>query len=182
MDGEAWWAAVHGAEESRTRLTTPLPFVVCWFLCYKLSQLCVLTRPLSLDFLPVQVSGARSRVLCGPLGSAWYLLCSHYRRCVCVHLSVPVHPAPSPLGIHTLVLCVCICFCFVNTVCHCGPRLPRWLGRSRLQCGRGRFDPSVEKIPRRRKWPPAPALLPGNPRGQRGLAGYRVHGVPKGQT
>ena len=53
MDGETWWAAVHGAEESRTRLTPPLPFVVCWFLWYKLSQLCVHTRPLSLDFLPV---------------------------------------------------------------------------------------------------------------------------------
>ena len=54
--------------------------------------------------------------------------------------------------------------------------------RSRSQCGRGRFDPSVEKIPWRRKWPPVPALLPGDPCGQRGLAGYRVHGVPKGQT
>ena len=37
--------------------------------------------------------------------------------------------------------------------------------------GRPRFDPQVGKIPWRRKWQPTPVFLPGEPHGQRRLAG-----------
>ena len=36
------------------------------------------------------------------------------------------------------------------------------------RCG---FDPWVGKIPWRRKWQPTPVFLPGEPHGQRSLAG-----------
>ena len=55
---------------------------------------------------------------------------------------------------------------------------PQWLSTERIhaQCRRhGRslgFDPSVEKIPWRRKWQPTPVFLPGESHGQRRLAGY----------
>ena len=42
------------------------------------------------------------------------------------------------------------------------------------QCRRRRrhgFDPSVRKIPWRRKWQPTPVFLPGKSHGQRSLAG-----------
>ena len=48
-----------------------------------------------------------------------------------------------------------------------------WQGR-RLK--RPEFDPWVGKIPWMRKWEPTPVFLPGESRGQRGLAGV-VHGV-----
>ena len=38
------------------------------------------------------------------------------------------------------------------------------------------------KIPWRREWLPTPIFLPGEFHGQRSLAGYIVHGVPKCQT
>ena len=41
-----------------------------------------------------------------------------------------------------------------------------------LQCGRFRFDPWIGKIPWKRKWQPAPVLLPGKSHGQRSPAGY----------
>ena len=44
------------------------------------------------------------------------------------------------------------------------------------RCRRGRFDPSIGKIPWRRKWQPTPVFLPGKPHGQRGLAGYSPRG------
>ena len=34
------------------------------------------------------------------------------------------------------------------------------------------FDPWVRKIPWRRKWQPTPVFLPGEPHGQRSLAGH----------
>ena len=37
---------------------------------------------------------------------------------------------------------------------------------------RRRLDPWVGKIPWRRAWQPTPAFLPGEPHGQRSLAGY----------
>ena len=40
------------------------------------------------------------------------------------------------------------------------------------QCGRPGFDPWVRKIPWRRKWQPAPVLLPGKFHGRRSLVGY----------
>ena len=43
------------------------------------------------------------------------------------------------------------------------------------------FDPSVGKIPLRRKRQPIPVFLPGKSLGQRSLAGI-VHGVAKSQT
>ena len=48
--------------------------------------------------------------------------------------------------------------------CHC---------RSCRGC---RFSPRVERVPWGRRWPPAPVLLPGNPHGRRGLAGYSSWG------
>ena len=49
------------------------------------------------------------------------------------------------------------------------------LARSK-PCGRLRFDPWVGKIPWRRKWQSAPALLPGKSHGQRSLVGYSPWG------
>ena len=56
--------------------------------------------------------------------------------------------------------------------------LPYWLRRQRicLQCGRGRFDPWVGKIPWRREWQPTLVLLPGEPHGQRSLVDYSPWG------
>ena len=48
-----------------------------------------------------------------------------------------------------------------------------------LQCRRPRFNPSVGKIPWRRKWQPTPVFLPGESHGQRSLAGYTVRGVAR---
>ena len=52
--------------------------------------------------------------------------------------------------------------------------LPRWLSgkESTCQCRTHRFDPWVGKIPWRRKWLLTPIFLPGEPHGQRSLAGY----------
>ena len=54
---------------------------------------------------------------------------------------------------------------------------PWWLRAKGHACNAGDlqetdFSPWIEKIPWRRKWQPAPIILPGNPRGQRSLAGY----------
>ena len=38
------------------------------------------------------------------------------------------------------------------------------------------FDPSVGKIPWRRKWQPTPVFLPGESYGQRSLGGYSSWG------
>ena len=49
----------------------------------------------------------------------------------------------------------------------------------RLQCRRHRackFYPWVRKIPWRRAWQPSPVSLPGEPHGQRGLAGCSPQG------
>ena len=61
--------------------------------------------------------------------------------------------------------------------------LPRWLSgkESACQFGRHEFDPSVGKIPWRRKWQPAPVLLPGEFHGQVSLAGCSP-GVTESQT
>ena len=48
---------------------------------------------------------------------------------------------------------------------------------SACQCRRPRFNPWIRKIPWRRKKQPTPVFLPGKSHGQRGLAGYIVHGV-----
>ena len=48
--------------------------------------------------------------------------------------------------------------------------------RIHLQCRRRRFDPQVGKIPQRRKWQPTPVVSPGEPHGQRSLAGYSPWG------
>ena len=55
-------------------------------------------------------------------------------------------------------------------------RLPRWHGRkeSACQCRRHkrcRLHPWVRKMPWRRAWHPTPVSLPGEPQGQRSLAG-----------
>ena len=58
---------------------------------------------------------------------------------------------------------------------------PRWLSSKEYacQCKRGRrlrFDPSVGKIPWRRKWQPTPVFLSGKFHGQRSLVGYSPWG------
>ena len=45
-----------------------------------------------------------------------------------------------------------------------------------------RFDPWVETIPWRRKWQPTLIFLPGEPRGQRSLAGYSPCGRKESDT
>ena len=50
------------------------------------------------------------------------------------------------------------------------------------QCGRPGFNPWVGKSPWRRKWQPAPVLLPRKPHGQRSLVQATAHGVEKSQT
>ena len=52
-----------------------------------------------------------------------------------------------------------------------------WLSSKESACNAGdsgdwRSAPQVGKIPWRRKWPPASVFLPGQPQGQRSLAGY----------
>ena len=47
-----------------------------------------------------------------------------------------------------------------------------WNSAFKRQCGRPGFDPSVRKIPWRRKWQPTPVFLPGESHGQRSLVGY----------
>ena len=46
------------------------------------------------------------------------------------------------------------------------------LVKNPLQCGRPGFDPSVGKIPWRRKWQPTPVFLPETCLKQRSLVGY----------
>jgi len=51
--------------------------------------------------------------------------------------------------------------------------------KNRLRCRRRKrhgFHPWVRKIPRRRKWQPTAVFLPGEPHGQRILAGYSPWG------
>ena len=45
-----------------------------------------------------------------------------------------------------------------------------------LQCGRPGLNPWFGKIPWRRKWQPAPVLLPGKFHGWRSLVGYSPQG------
>ena len=47
----------------------------------------------------------------------------------------------------------------------------RW-SRICLWCGRTGFDPWVGKVPWKKEWQPTPVFLPGDPHGQRSLAGY----------
>ena len=63
--------------------------------------------------------------------------------------------------------------CKIDTHCstHWASLMPQW-SRICLLCRRRGFDPWVRKIPRRRKWLPAPVFLPGEFHGQRSLAGY----------
>ena len=62
--------------------------------------------------------------------------------------------------------------------------IPRWYNRKEPVCQAGdlraRFDPWDGKIPWRRKWQPAPILLPGQFHGQRslGLQSVRHKWVP----
>ena len=48
-----------------------------------------------------------------------------------------------------------------------------------VTCG---FDPGVGKIPWRRAWHPSPVFLPGEPHGQRSLAGYSPWGCTESGT
>ena len=57
----------------------------------------------------------------------------------------------------------------------------RWLSDKESACQRRRlgFDPSVEKMPWRRKWQPTAVFLPGKSHGQCCLAGYNPWGHKK---
>ena len=61
----------------------------------------------------------------------------------------------------------------ITVVCTHRLGLSRWLSgkESGCQCRRLGFDPWVRKIPWRRKWQPTAVFLPGEPHGQRSLAG-----------
>ena len=63
-------------------------------------------------------------------------------------------------------------------------RLPRWLSgkESTCQCRRHRFDSWSRNIPWNRKWQPTPAFLPGEPYGERNLAGYSLWGLRIGHN
>ena len=50
------------------------------------------------------------------------------------------------------------------------------------QCRRFRFNPCLGKIRWRRKWQPTPVFLPGEPHGQRSLAGYSPWGCRESDT
>ena len=64
----------------------------------------------------------------------------------------------------------------------CG--LPRWFrGKaSTCQCRTRGFDPSLGKMPWRRKWQPTPVFLPGESHGQRSLACYSPWGHKESDT
>ena len=53
-----------------------------------------------------------------------------------------------------------------------------WLSgkEAACQCRRPRFDPSVGKIPWRRKWQPTPVFFPGDSHGRRNLVGCSPRG------
>ena len=53
---------------------------------------------------------------------------------------------------------------------------------STFQCRRRGLGPWVRKIPWSRKWQPTPIFLPGEPHGQRSLAGYSPCGHKKSDT
>ena len=61
------------------------------------------------------------------------------------------------------------------------PAIPWWLSwqRTRLQCGRPGFSPSVGKIPWRRAWEPTPVFLPWRIPTDREAWWVAVHGVTK---
>ena len=52
--------------------------------------------------------------------------------------------------------------------------LPWWLSSKEFtrSAGNTGFNPSIRKIPWRRKWHTTPVFLPGKPHGQRSLVGY----------
>ena len=51
-----------------------------------------------------------------------------------------------------------------------------------LQCRKPRFSPWVGNIPWRREWEPTPVFLPGEPHGQRNLAGFSPWGHKESDT
>ena len=73
-------------------------------------------------------------------------------------------------------LCVCVCVC-VCTYTHTYG-FPGWHGGKESACQRRRhrFDHLVGKILWRRKWQPAPVVLPGKFHEQRSLADYTPWG------
>ena len=62
-----------------------------------------------------------------------------------------------------------------NSTIKC-PQVAQWLKKKpACQCRRQKrhgFNPCVGKIPWRRAWQPAPVFLPGEPHGEKSLAGY----------
>ena len=63
-------------------------------------------------------------------------------------------------------------------------RLPWWLSdkESHCQCRRLEFDPSVRKIPWRRKWQPTTVFLPGESHGHRSLVDSSLWGCTELDT
>ena len=87
-----------------------------------------------------------------------------------VNMSVPFSqfiPSPFPPHDHKLVFYTHYYLYFVNKFI-CTPLLASLVASVCLQCGRPGLDPSVGKIPWRRKWQPPPVLLPGKFHGLRG--------------
>ena len=67
---------------------------------------------------------------------------------------------------------------------HCGTGPPWWLSGKEPACHHRKhgFDPWVRKIPCRRKWQPAPVLLPGKSHGQKEPCKLQSMGSRKSQT
>ena len=80
-----------------------------------------------------------------------------------------------------LVPALCCCVKPSNSLGFYVNGLPRWCSGkgSASKCRRLRrreFNPCIRKFPWRRKWQPAPVLLPGESHGQRSLVGYSPWG------
>ena len=124
----------------------------------------------------------------------WMILLPHSHRCIIFHLELTIHTArfiahhsflsTSSSAIRGSCFDSFVLSLFSNVLlegsawwCIFRTNFPvDSEGRVCLQWGRLRFDPWVRKIPRRRKWQPTPAFLPGKSYGQRSLAGNSSQG------
>ena len=96
---------------------------------------------------------------------------------------------PSNYLSYTVCMCVCVCICIERKILssiylsnsmtfyhsYRIKELPRWLSgkESICQCRRHGFGPRVGKSLWRRKWQPAPVVLPEKFHGQKNLVCYR---------
>ena len=84
----AWWAAVYGVAQSRTRLKR-----------LGSSGRALLRVPCALHCVLIS-----------------YLFYTRYRQCTCVNFNLPIHPVPTLVSIHLLSLCVCFFALQIRTI------------------------------------------------------------------